>query len=219
MNNISSESITKKLQSRLRTQRRIFNFDNDQILVLPILEHLVLMESILKIKFYISEKGDFVTLKDIKQIKPLSNGDIYIETNNNEIFPLFSRKMNGEFICVKKKKFSFKDLTIDHTPSIQIVLFSMFLKKSNNFLILTNFCKSLKLEKLTLNDIKAKGFKKNVEAKLNNMEFSEKNKVLQAYKTIFNQIIIRKMKSTGSQNEKYKFLQCSTFEKRLFLDD
>ena len=183
---IDNKEIIKKLKSRLRTQRRIFNFDNNQILVLPFLEHNDnILNSIEKIKFFINSTGEYLTMKDIKEIKHKSNDFIKVLNIDNQEFNLYARKLNGKLEKIKTDRLSFEDLTIDHTPSIQIVLYTMYLNKSEEFDILKNFSKNIENQKLTLTKIKSKGFKEFV--KMNKLKTKE---VDRAYNVLFNKIAL-----------------------------
>ena len=183
---ITRNSIIKRLKSRLNSQRRIFDFDGKQVLVLPFLEHNDILNSINKIKFYSDSAGNYITINDIDEIKSFTDGSVHICRNGKYTTPIFHKKMNGSFEEIKVHDFLFENLTIDHSPSIYIVLYTMYLKKSNDFEFLTNYCKQIKNSKLDLQIIKEKGFKAIVEKVLDTS--SQKDSIIKAYKALFDQI-------------------------------
>ncbi|WP_055442275.1 hypothetical protein [Lacinutrix himadriensis] len=142
--------------------------------------------SIEKIKFYIDKNGGFLTITDISEIRNSKDGSINIYDNNKNEIPLFYKKMDGSFGRVINNNFLFSDLTIDHSPSIHTVLFTLYLNKATEYTVLNEFYKSITSEKLNLSEIKAGGFKDMVIEKLDTS--IEKNKILNAYKTIFDSI-------------------------------
>lgn len=187
MKKITNKEITKKLKSRLNTQRRIFNFDNDQILVLPVLEHPNgVSDSIDKIKFYINERGEFLTLNNIEGIKKEKDGSITVVHKNKKELTLFYRKMNGSFGQVIKNNFDFSDLTIDHSPSIHTVLFTMYLNKGKEYSVLKDFYRNISSNKMKTSEITAAGFRDKVLEYLNSS--LNKNEIIEAYKELFDPI-------------------------------
>ena len=99
---------------------------------------------------------------------------------------MFNKKMDGSIEQMVLKKFEFKNLTIDHSPSIQIVLFTMFVNKAKEFDILSDFCESIKNEKLNLTEIKKAGFRDLVIDKLESNP--NKEKIKNAYRNLFEKI-------------------------------
>lgn len=187
MYKITKKEVIKILKSRLRTQRRVFTFDDNQILVLPVLEHPNgIDESINKIKFFIDSKGGFLTIKDIEGIKEYKDGLIHVYDNKQNTIPLFNKKMDGTFVKIEKLNFSFKNLTIDHSPSIHLVLFSMYINKTSEFKFLKEYCKSITNQKLSLKEIKAAKFKDLTIQQLNSNP--NKNKITSSYKSLFDGI-------------------------------
>jgi hypothetical protein len=94
--------------------------------------------------------------------------------------------MDGSIEKIIKTDFLFKNLTIDHSPSIQIVLFTMFLNNAKEFGFLTDFSESIKNKKLDLKEIKSAGFKDLVIEKLNSN--TNKKEIKDAYKALFDKI-------------------------------
>jgi hypothetical protein len=183
--------IKKILKSRLRTQRRVFQFGEKQILVLPFLEHQGkdgIEEAISEIRFYKSPK-DFLTINEIDRISFCTNGEVKIFHTNGEEDYLYYREINGELKKIKNKGISFKDLSIDHTPSIYIVLFTMYLNNSKDFRIISEYTERVQ-KNLSPKVIKEKGFREMAKKKMT-------NEVLEAYKKVFSDIY---MEITLSKN-------------------
>lgn len=188
MKTITNLELHKIFKSRLSSQRRIFNFDEKQILVLPHLEHSNIEESIGKIKFYIDEKGNYIRLKQINSIS-FNNKKITILSKNKDEYTLFHKRMDGKFEKVRLQEFDMKNLTINHSPSIQVVLFTNYLNSSSAFETLSEFTKNLG-SKFTTKEIKAAGFKSKTKSYLQNLREAEQEEITLAYKIIFNEMIL-----------------------------
>lgn len=184
------KEIRKMLKSRLNSQRRIFYFDSCQILILPFLEHDNVDLTVNRIRLFISEKGQYITVGELKNLKKDKNGNIVLELQNGETHHLFYRKLDNSFIKAKFNRFSFERLTIDHVPSIYIVLYAHYLSKSVTFKVLSNFCNEISKDQLNTKTIKAKGFKEKVESIMNNKQLEDKEALITAYADIFKDICL-----------------------------
>jgi hypothetical protein len=179
--------LRKTLKSRINSQRRYFKFDENYILVLPFLEHETTDLAVNSIRFYINDKAEYVDLMKIECIYN-ENGKVVLHLNDGESFILHYRRMDGAFAEVKIDKFSLDMISIDHVPSIYVVLYSQYLKKSNTFKVLSNFCDSLSVNHWDTKIIKSSGFRDNVEKTLNNSTY--RNEIIEAYKSVFNDITL-----------------------------
>lgn len=184
------KEIRKKLKSRLNSQRRIFYFDSYQILILPFLEHDNVDLTINRIRLFINDKGQYITLGELKTLKNDKNGNIVLELQSGESHFLFYRKLDNSFIKAKFNRFNFEKLTIDHVPSIYIVLYANYLSKSKTFKVLSDFCSEISKDQLNTKTIKAKGFREKVENIMNNLQPMDKKALINAYAEIFKDICL-----------------------------
>lgn len=180
-----NHEIVKTLKSRLNSQRRFFNFDNNYVLVLPFLEHKTTDAALNSIKFYINNNSDYVNISEIEYLN-IDNNKAILQLNNGDSANLHYRRMDGVLTETQIENFSMKKLSIDHVPSIYVVLYSHYLRKTKTFNVLSNFCNKLSIAKWDTTVIKESGFKKNVEKTLNHSP--DKDEILNAYECIFNDI-------------------------------
>lgn len=162
MTYLNLKEICKILKSRLKSQRRVFTFDEDQIIVIPSLEHVDIDDTIGEIKFRVSvNEKDFHTLNSIRQINFSVKDAVQIETTDGKSHQLHQRSVSGEIVPIKigSNSKGFEELTIEHTPSIYAVLFANYLNKSEDFKILSSFAQKWKKhegkQKLYSSDLKA----------------------------------------------------------------
>lgn len=184
---IINSEIRKTLKSRINSQRRYFKFDENYILVLPILEHESTDLAVNSIRFFINDNAEYVNVTEIECIYT-DNGKVVLQQKNGESFILHYRKMNGIFAEVKTDAFSLDMISIDHVPSIYVVLYSQYLKKLKTFKVLSDFSDSLSVDHWSTEIIKGSGFKDKVEKTLNNS--INKNEIVEAYKSVFNDITL-----------------------------
>lgn len=183
--NWSGDEIKSVLKSRLKTQRRIFEFDNNNVLVLPFLEHADIDLAVNSVKFFYNVKEEFCTINSIEKLYVVDD-KVYLKLKTGENYNLYYRKMNGFLEEVKLETFKLAMLSIDHLPSIYVVLFTHYLKKTETFIKLSDFCNRLPEQTLDTTTIKRKGFKEEVEDTLNNA--SDKDSIIEAYKNVFKDI-------------------------------
>ncbi len=218
MKKYSQKKIKNKLKSRFNTQKRVFTFDEHQILLLPFLEHdNDIDKGVSKVRFYTdTNEESFKKIEDIKELQIEKNKPIKITTTNEDMpLSLFHKKMDCEFEATSLEEEDISGLTIEHTPSIQIVLYTMYLTKDKDFEILSEFCnqitKSEKHEKLTNKIIKEAGFLEKVKRQLENS--SNKEDIRNAYSRIFNKIIKTEIKPRENNNANLSLESLQYFKK------
>ncbi len=189
---ITSQKLKDKFKSRLRSQRRVFSFDDNKILVLPFLEHNDLDNVINNIKFFINENGNYKMFSEIKELEVKGRHVVIVFKNKEKEF-LYQQNTNGKFsiLEISPEIDLMKQLTIEHAPSIQIVLLSKYLNNRREFDVLSNFSKSiihaLKVD-LYPTSIKKKKFKEDVEYHLALQ--TNKEEIISAYNAVFNEITL-----------------------------
>ncbi|MBN2396343.1 MAG: hypothetical protein JXC36_07775 [Candidatus Atribacteria bacterium] len=181
----SNQEIKKTLKSRLNSQRRIYSYDYNYVLVLPFLEHEDIDIAVNSIKFFINVNADYVVIDQIKHLCMKDNKAILL-LENGDSFNLHYRRMDGLFSEVKYADFSLAKISIDHVPSIYIVLYSHYLRQSQTFNVLTEFSNSLSVNHWNTEIIKSSGFRNKVEKAL--IDSIDKDVIIEAYKSIFNDI-------------------------------
>lgn len=183
----TANELENKFKERLKSQRRIFTFDENQILVLPFLEHPDLNKSVQEIRFLINDLGEFIPFKEIENIE-ITREFIILSTSNNK-YKLHQRMINGKIepIVPTPSDNDLSQLTIEHSPSIQIVLLSKYLSEDKAFTTIANFT-ILNGTKLNAKDIKSKGFKNKCETILK--ENQNQIVIKEAYELIFKDITL-----------------------------
>ena len=185
---ITYSEIRHVLKSRLSSQRRLFEFDTKQVIVLPFLEHVNIEMAIDEIRFFIDESGNFFTLKEINNISTRTDNAIDLNLSDGRIFNLYHRKMDGKYDIVRIPNFKIDKISIDHSPSIYIVLYLHYLKNSNTFNELIDFSKLLSKKAVTTQSIKEGGFKANAKKVLENMSPNQKESIIKSYADLFKDI-------------------------------
>ena len=183
----TNTEVKKILKSRLNTQRRMFCFDDSHILVLPFIEHKDIDASVEEIKFFIDDRMEFVTLKQIDYLT-YKDRNIVLKLLTGESHYLHHRKLDNSFVKAEFNRFAFDKLTIDHIPSIYIVLYSHYLAKTETFNLLSGFSKTI--SPLDNKVIKEKGFREMVKNKMNSLQPPDKTALLNAYAEIFRDIVL-----------------------------
>ena len=170
------KELKRVLNNRINTQKRIYQFDDKQILILPILEQAKAKD----VKFYVNP-GKYVTIEEINEILFNNDGTVTINCQNESPNSLFYINRQGDCVKFKKLGCSMKDLTIDHVPSINIVFYIRYLKSDKDFNQIADFTKSLG-NNLTTKSIKAGGFISQIKE---NNQFTN---IKQIYKAVFSDI-------------------------------
>lgn len=181
------KELRKVFSSRLRTQRRVYTFDKKQILILPFLEHCNGIDtSIDNIRFLIKSDGTFIEFKKIKELNFCSNS-VIILSDENKKYKLHHRTVNGEIKEIILNSDNIKELTIEHSPSIYIVLLTHYIKKTESFNKLTTYTKTLG-DDLTSKEVKMKNFSNTAKINLENHPLRESIK--SAFVNIFQDITL-----------------------------
>ena len=186
----SRKDLEKVFLARLSSQRRVFDFDEKQILVLPFLEHNDdISPKIDEIKVCISKNGDCIPFKNVLEFD-IYNEEVHVLTNDSKCYSLFTDKINGKYEKVIGKNFELEKLSIDHDPSIYIVLLIEYLnQKSEIFTLLSEYTKKVGINLIT-KSIKKAGFKAKAknefkEFKYNNYTTTDlRNAYIQLFKKI-----------------------------------